>query len=77
MRNRALPGRHITDCQTRLFMSFRQSETASVAATKAGFSAATAYRMEQDPRLPSQSLGLAADHTPGGIKTERRPRPPR
>jgi hypothetical protein len=35
-------------------MSFRQSETASVAAAKAGFSAATAYRIEDDPRLPSQ-----------------------
>ena len=54
MRNRPLPGRHITDCQMRLFMSFRQTETASVAAAKAGFSAATAYRIEQDPRLPSQ-----------------------
>ena len=54
MRNRPLPGRHITDCQMRLFVSFRQTETASVAAAKAGFSAATAYRIEQDPRLPSQ-----------------------
>ena len=54
MRNRTLPGRHITDCQTRLFMSFRQTETASVAAAKAGFSAATAYRINEDPRLPSQ-----------------------
>jgi Mu transposase-like protein len=54
MRNRNLPGRHITDCQMRLYMSFRQSETASVAAAKAGFSAATAYRIEQDLRLPSQ-----------------------
>ena len=35
-------------------MSFRQTETASVAAAKAGFSAATAYRIEEDPRLPSQ-----------------------
>jgi hypothetical protein len=35
-------------------MSFRQTETASVAAAKAGFSAATAYRIEQDSRLPSQ-----------------------
>ena len=35
-------------------MSFRQTETASIAAAKAGFSAATAYRIEQDPRLPSQ-----------------------
>ena len=54
MRNRPLPGRHITDCQMRLFMSFRQTETASVAAAKAGFSAATAYRIKEDPRLPSQ-----------------------
>jgi hypothetical protein len=54
MRNHPLPGRHITDCQMRLFMSIRQTETASVAAAKAGFSAATAYRIEQDPRLPSQ-----------------------
>src|SRR6202795_2873089 len=35
-------------------MSFRQTETASVAAAKAGFSAATAYRIKEDPRLPSQ-----------------------
>ncbi len=35
-------------------MSFRQTETVSIAAAKAGFSAATAYRIEQDPRLPSQ-----------------------
>jgi transposase InsO family protein len=35
-------------------MSLRQTETASVAAAKAGFSTATAYRIEQDPRLPSQ-----------------------
>src|SRR5689334_10044850 len=54
MRNRSLPGRHITDCQMRLYMSFRKTETPSVAAAKAGFSAATAYRIEQDPRLPSQ-----------------------
>ena len=35
-------------------MSLRQAETARVAAAKAGFSAASAYRIEQDPRLPSQ-----------------------
>ena len=35
-------------------MSFRQTETASVSAAKAGFSTASAYRMEQDLRLPSQ-----------------------
>jgi hypothetical protein len=49
-----LPGRHITDRQMRLYMSFRQAETPTVAAAKAGFSAATAYRIEQDPRLPLQ-----------------------
>src|SRR4051794_29475204 len=54
MRNRILPGRHITDCQMRLYMSLRQAETPTVAAVKAGFSAATAYRIEQNPRLPSQ-----------------------
>jgi hypothetical protein len=36
----------------RLFMSFRQTETPTVTAAKAGFSAATAYRVEQDPRAP-------------------------
>src|SRR5689334_7987366 len=54
MRNRSLPGRHITDRQMRLYISFRQAETPTVAAAKAGFSAATAYRIEQDRRLPSQ-----------------------
>ena len=54
MRNRPLPGRHITDCQMRLYMSFRHTEPPVIAAAKAGFSAATAYRMEEDPRLPSQ-----------------------
>src|SRR5260370_21016002 len=54
MRNRPLPGRHITDCQMRLYMSMRQSERASVAAAKAGFAASTGYRIDRDPRLPSQ-----------------------
>jgi predicted DNA-binding transcriptional regulator AlpA len=45
-----------------LYMSLRQVETPTVAAAKAGFSAATAYRIEQDPRLPSQKKrGVAAD----------------
>src|SRR5665213_2754673 len=54
MRNQPLPGRHITDHQMRLYMSFRQAEPPVVAAAKAGFSTASAYRLEQDPRLPSQ-----------------------
>ena len=35
-------------------MSFRRSETPITAAAKAGFSASTGYRFEQDTRLPSQ-----------------------
>jgi hypothetical protein len=35
-------------------MKFRQTDTPTVAAAKAGFSAATAYRIEHDRRLPSQ-----------------------
>jgi len=54
MRNRTLPGRHITDCQMRLYMTFRDTEPPMIAAAKAGFSTATAYRLEQDPRPPSQ-----------------------
>src|SRR3954471_8581069 len=54
MRTRPLPGRHITDCQMRLYMRFRQAEPPVIAAAKAGFSTAIAYRIEQDPRLPSQ-----------------------
>jgi hypothetical protein len=49
-----LPGLHINDHQTRLYMTYRQTLTAEAAAAKAGFSTATAYRIEGDPRLPSQ-----------------------
>jgi transposase InsO family protein len=53
-KDRALPGRHLTDCQTRLFMKSRQTSTPAVAAAMAGCSRATGYRIEADPRLPSQ-----------------------
>jgi hypothetical protein len=49
-----VPGRHITDHQMRLYMKFRLTERPPVAAAKSGFSVATAYRLEHDPRLPSQ-----------------------
>jgi hypothetical protein len=49
-----LPGLHINDHQMRLFMSLRQTHTTAVAAAKAGMSTATGYRIESDPRLPSQ-----------------------
>ena len=48
-----MPGRHVTDCQMRLYMSFRRTNPVPIAAAKAGFSTATAYRIEHDPRPPS------------------------
>jgi hypothetical protein len=54
MRDPHLPGLHITDHQMRLYMSYRQTLSPEAAAAKAGFSTATAYRIEDDPRLPSQ-----------------------
>src|SRR5262249_19013378 len=50
----SLPGRHITDCRTRVYMKSRQSNNPAIAAAKAWFSPATAYRVEADPPLPSQ-----------------------
>nr|WP_242538855.1 IS21 family transposase [Trinickia acidisoli] len=38
----------------RLYMKYRRTEGLSTAAARAGFSVATAYRIEQDLRLPSQ-----------------------
>jgi hypothetical protein len=49
-----LPGLHINDHQMRLYMSYRLTLSPEAAAAKAGFSTATAYRIEDDPRLPSQ-----------------------
>ena len=36
----SLPGRHITDCQTRLYMKSRRTNVPAIAAAKAGFSTA-------------------------------------
>jgi len=49
-----VPGRHVNDHQMRLYMKHRLTEGPPVAAARAGFSLATAYRIEEDPRLPSQ-----------------------
>jgi hypothetical protein len=38
----------------RLYMKFRQTNPTAVAAAKASISIATAYRIEKDPKLPSQ-----------------------
>ena len=53
-----MPGRHLTDCQVRRYVKLRTQDQPSVAAAaaKAGFSTATGYRLESDPRLPSQKL---------------------
>ena len=49
-----MPGRHITDCQKRLFMKLRKTHSIEVASAKAGFSRATGYRVAADPPLPSK-----------------------
>jgi hypothetical protein len=54
LRDQHLPGLHINDHQMRLYMSYRQTNTIAVSAAKAGLSTASAYRIEDDPRLPSQ-----------------------
>ena len=54
MRNQPLPGRHITDCQMRMYMKFRQTDTAPLSAAKSGFSSSSGYRVDKDRRLPSQ-----------------------
>jgi hypothetical protein len=51
-----MPGRHINDHQMRLYMKSRMTDELPVAAARASISVATAYRIENDPRLPSQKL---------------------
>lgn len=63
-----MPGRHVTDRQMRLFMQFRKSDPAAVAAAKAGFSPATAYRLEKDPRLPSQKKAPRGSRRPDPLE---------
>ena len=49
-----MPGRQITDHQMELYMTYRKTDRRALAAAKAGFSRATADRIEADPRSPSQ-----------------------
>ncbi|WP_422653084.1 IS21 family transposase [Brevundimonas sp.] len=49
-----MPGKPITDQQVRLYMDLRRTLSQQTAAAKAGVSVSTAYRIETDPRLPSQ-----------------------
>jgi len=61
-----MPGRHINDHQMRLYMKSRLTVKKPGAAAQAAISLRTAYRIENDPRLPSQTA------TPRG---RRRPDP--
>ncbi len=49
-----MPGRHINDHQMRLYMKSRLTETKPTAAAQAAMSLTSAYRIENDTRLPSQ-----------------------
>ena len=49
-----MPGRQITDHQMELYMTHRKKDRPALAGAKAGFSTATAYRIEADPRRPSE-----------------------
>ena len=49
-----MPGRQITDHQMELYMTYRKTDRRALAAAKAGFSRATADRIEADPGPPSQ-----------------------
>lgn len=50
----AVPGSHIHDHQMRLYMKLKLSKALPVAAAQAGISVASAYRIDHDPRLPSE-----------------------
>ena len=49
-----MPGRHINDHQMRLYMKSRLTVKKPAAAAQAAISLRTAYRIENEPRLPSQ-----------------------
>ena len=49
-----MPGKPITDQQVRLYMDLRRTLPQQTAAAKVGLSVSTAWRIERDPRLPSQ-----------------------
>lgn len=57
-----MPGRHVTDQQAKLFMTFRHSHTFPVAAAKAGMSKASVLRL----RLTHYALLRRERHAVGG-----------
>jgi transposase InsO family protein len=64
-----VPGRHVTDHQMRLFMKHRATDPIPVAAARAGFSAATGYRIAQDPRPPSEKRAPRERRRPDPLAT--------
>jgi transposase InsO family protein len=59
-----MPGRHINDHQMRLYMKSRLTEKKPAAAAQASMSLASAYRIENDTRLPSQKPLLRGRRRP-------------
>ena len=55
----------------RLFMKLRQDHPIETAAAKAGMSRATAYRIVQDPRLPSQKTPAKGRRRPDPLECKR------
>ena len=49
-------------------MKFRKTEKSLTAAAKAGFSESSGYRMEKDPRFPSQKKGLRSRRRPDPLE---------
>jgi hypothetical protein len=63
-RDPPLSGRHVTDHQMRLYMTFRQTDGPAVSAAKASISTATAYRFEADHRVPSSQVSVRGRRRP-------------
>jgi len=59
-----VPDRHRNDHRTRLYKTFRQTDSVAVAAAKASISRATAYRIEADPAPPSQATATRGRRRP-------------
>ena len=62
-----MPGCHSADNQMSFFMIHKKSNATDAAAVKAGFSRATGYRINQDPRLPSQKKTLRGRRKPNPL----------
>ncbi|MCY4196660.1 MAG: hypothetical protein OXD33_07055 [Rhodobacteraceae bacterium] len=63
-----MPGRHMTDAQTRLLLNYRKTDRTESAAAQAGFSTATGYRINTDSRLPSQKIKPRARRRPDPLQ---------